>query len=228
MDVHWMQNFLFLPQCDAPAQTPASSLPLKTNRPTSLDDVEGEDDARCECLCPFCYEELDIISLCSHLERDHCIESKSAECPVCAAKVGKDMLGHISLQHGQFFKMQRRRRFRKTTVPSSSTLSLIGKELLEVALQGGNTHRSSTNASHGGTDPLLSSLVYNLPVPEASKTTAASEEVSETRSSTADNCNLSSCISSLTGEECKRKVQAVALQVKFVQQLVLSIIFSDD
>lgn len=62
--------------------------------------------------------------------------------------------------------MQRRRRFRRAGVPSNATLSLLGKELREAHLQAllGGTSRSSTlsNAS----DPLLSSLVYNVPSTE--------------------------------------------------------------
>lgn len=88
-------------------------------------------------------------------------------CPVCAGKIAKDMVGHISLQHGHLFKMQRRRRFRRAGVPSNATLSLLGKELREAHLQAllGGTSRSSGLSNV--TDPVLSSLVYNVPISEA-------------------------------------------------------------
>jgi len=62
--------------------------------------------------------------------------------------------------------MQRRRRFRRAGVPSNATLSLLGKELREAHLQAllGGTSRSSTLSS--AADPLLSSLVYNVPSTE--------------------------------------------------------------
>ena len=62
--------------------------------------------------------------------------------------------------------MQRRRRFRRAGVPSNATLSLLGKELREAHLQAllGGTSRSSGLSN--ATDPLLSSLVYNVPISE--------------------------------------------------------------
>lgn len=116
-----MQRFLGLLQCDA--QPPSSSAPLKTIRPLSPDDPEGDDDLRSEFACPFCYEEFDIGSLCSHIDAQHCFESQSAVCPVCAAKVGEDVVAHMTLQHGHFFK--RRRRLVKANASSSSTLCSI-------------------------------------------------------------------------------------------------------
>ena len=78
--------------------------------------------------------------------------------------------------------MQRRRRFRRAGVPSNATLSLLGKELREAHLQAllGGTSRSSglSGLSHA-TDPLLSTLVYNVPITEAEdppKPSAINEE----------------------------------------------------
>lgn len=65
--------------------------------------------------------------------------------------------------------MQRRRRFRRAGAPSSATLSLLGKELREAHLQallGGGTSRVGALTTNSA-DPLLSNLVYSLPIPEA-------------------------------------------------------------
>ncbi|KAJ0791555.1 putative protein dehydration-induced 19 [Helianthus annuus] len=86
--------------------------------------------------------------------------------PVCSVKVTRDMLSHISLQHGHLFKLQRRRRLRRV---GSQTLSLLGRDLREAHLQvllGGSSggYRLSTTTS---SDPFLSSLVLNFPNSEA-------------------------------------------------------------
>ncbi|KAH9563297.1 hypothetical protein CY35_05G119000 [Sphagnum magellanicum] len=134
----------------------------------NLDDVDGDEDMRPEFSCPYCDEDFDITSLCSHLENEHCFESKPAICPVCAAKIGKDMVGHITLQHAHLFKVQRRRRFRRASTPSNATLSLLGKELHEAHLQAllgsGMSHVDSLSIN--ATDPLLSNLGYSLPISE--------------------------------------------------------------
>ena len=44
----------------------------------NLDDVDGDEDLRPEFSCPYCYEEFDVTALCSHLEDEHCFESKAA------------------------------------------------------------------------------------------------------------------------------------------------------
>ncbi|CAK9189413.1 unnamed protein product [Sphagnum troendelagicum] len=75
------------------------------NRPINIDDVDGEEDVRPDLPCPYCYEDFDATSLCSHLEDEHYFESKVVTCPVCATKIPKDMVGHITMQHGQFFKI---------------------------------------------------------------------------------------------------------------------------
>ncbi|KAH0452780.1 hypothetical protein IEQ34_017104 [Dendrobium chrysotoxum] len=70
-----------------------------------VDEYELEEEVRSDFLCPFCDEDHDIASLCSHLEDEHPFESKAAVCPVCSVKVTGEMLSHIMLQHGQAFKI---------------------------------------------------------------------------------------------------------------------------
>eukprot|EP00252_Welwitschia_mirabilis_P021870 TRINITY_DN572_c0_g1_i1.p1 TRINITY_DN572_c0_g1~~TRINITY_DN572_c0_g1_i1.p1 ORF type:complete len:128 (+),score=21.10 TRINITY_DN572_c0_g1_i1:489-872(+) len=81
----------------------------------SIDDFEVEDDSRPYFPCPYCYEEYDIASLFSHLEDKHPFESEAVVCPICMTKDGRDMLSHITTQHVQLFKIQRRRRLRRET-----------------------------------------------------------------------------------------------------------------
>ncbi|RYR12907.1 hypothetical protein Ahy_B04g070185 isoform F [Arachis hypogaea] len=119
----------------------------------------GGDDFRAEFLCPFCADEYDVVGLCCHIDEDHPREAKNGVCPVCAKKVGMDLVGHITTQHGNFNYVQRKRRLRKGS--SSSTFSILRKELREGALQsllGGSSFISSSNSEP---DPLLSSFIFN-------------------------------------------------------------------
>ncbi|KAK4345082.1 hypothetical protein RND71_035258 [Anisodus tanguticus] len=42
----------------------------------SVDDFEVEEETRPNFPCPYCYEDFDIASLCSHIEDEHSCESK--------------------------------------------------------------------------------------------------------------------------------------------------------
>lgn len=42
----------------------------------SIDDFEVEEEVRPDFPCPYCYEDFDIASLCSHLEEEHSCESR--------------------------------------------------------------------------------------------------------------------------------------------------------
>ncbi|KAL7181733.1 hypothetical protein ACSBR1_040600 [Camellia fascicularis] len=44
----------------------------------NIDDFEADDDVRPDFPCPYCYEDFDFASLCSHLEDDHSCESKTS------------------------------------------------------------------------------------------------------------------------------------------------------
>ncbi|KAK7834050.1 protein dehydration-induced 19 like protein 4 [Quercus suber] len=72
-----------------------------------IDDFEVEDEVRPDFPCPYCYEDFDIVSLCSHLEDEHSCESK----------------------------VTRRRRLRRVAIPNSQALSLLGRDLREAHLQ---------------------------------------------------------------------------------------------
>lgn len=200
----------------------------------SVDDFEVDDELRPEFSCPYCYEDFDISSLCTHLEDEHMFESRGVVCPVCAAKVPKDMVGHMTIQHGHLFKIQRRRRFRRSGVPPGATLSLLGKEYREAHLQailGGGAFRGSGSSSASNTtDSLLSALAYNFPMIET-------DDVQKQQHFVDDNLTKSpvppaksskpSLEKPLSAEEREQKMKQATSRASFVQHLVLSTIMKD-
>lgn len=202
------------------------------DRHMGIDDMKVDYDMRAEFTCTFCDLDFDIATLCRHLEDHHPFESSNAVCPVCAAKVGRDMVGHITLQHGHLFKVQRRRRFRKGVMPSNSTLSFLGKELREVQLHsllGGAFSRSGGTSSNAASDPLLASLVYMLPKPETEEhpQPSLSTETCSTKDSPHLD-NMTSAESSITAEEREQMFEEEVRRTEFAQQLVLSTFFGND
>ncbi|GMP72383.1 hypothetical protein CsSME_00030446 [Camellia sinensis var. sinensis] len=200
----------------------------------NIDDLEVEDEVRPEFPCPYCYEDYDIVSLCSHLEDEHSCESKVAVCPICSIKVVSDMLSHITLQHGHLFKMQRRRRLRRVAIPNSQALSLLGRDLREAHLQvllGGSGYRSSNaNSSNAVTDPFLSSLILNFPSSESediSKSVLSSADDSSVKSVTSSHIWKASFDPSLSYEEREKRKRWAAERAVFLQDLLVSTLLDD-
>ncbi|XP_057764453.1 protein DEHYDRATION-INDUCED 19-like isoform X2 [Salvia miltiorrhiza] len=197
-------------------------------------DFDGEEEARPDYLCPYCYEELDIASLCSHLEAEHSYESKSAVCPVCSVKVAGDMISHLTLQHGHLFKMQRRGRLRKVPFPNSQALSQLGRDLREAHLQvllGGSGFRSTSAASSTAVnDNLLCSLVLNFPTSEnddISKSLMSSLEENSAKNVAPQHMWKSSFQSCLSSEEREQRMSQAAGRAVFVQDLLASTLLAD-
>ncbi|CAN4111013.1 unnamed protein product [Withania somnifera] len=189
-----------------------------------FEELEVDDDIREEFPCCFCSEYFDIVGLCCHIDDEHPVEAKNGVCPVCAMRVGVDMVAHITLQHGNIFKMQRKRKSRRAGF--HSTLSLLRKELREGNLQslfgGSSCVVSSTSTAP---DPLLSSFI--LPMGDdfnSAQTPSPAEKISAKKSS----------IVAASG----RKVQQPPMSIKdqeekakrssFVQGLLLSTILDDN
>lgn len=126
-----------------------------------FEEFEANDDKREEYICPFCSEYFDIVGLCCHIDDEHPVEAKNGVCPVCSMIVGVDMIAHLTLQHGNIFKMQRKRKSRRAG--SRSTLSLLRRVLREGNMQslfgGLSTLVSSGNAA---SDTLLSSFIVPM------------------------------------------------------------------
>ncbi|KHN16081.1 Protein DEHYDRATION-INDUCED 19 like 3 [Glycine soja] len=226
-----------------------SALQSRSDMFMGFDENDGDDDIREEFLCPFCSEYFDIVGLCCHIDEEHPMEAKNGVCPVCALRVGVDMVAHITLQHGIFFyyiiimghvavaKMhilkkdnqnkienntKRKRKSRKGG--SYSTLSLLRKELREGNLQslfGG----SSCIVSSSNADPLLSSFILPLANEHAS---SQPHLHTETRSSkkcldeTVSTRNVETSTLSVKDKEEKEK------RCEFVQGLLLSTILDDN
>lgn len=153
-------------------------------------------------------------------------------CPICSHKITRDMLNHITMQHGYLFK--NRRRLRRFTVPGSQSLSLLSRDLREAHLQlllGGGGHRSSNNnATNISADPLLSSFGLSIPTPDAEETSilpiSAPSDASVLKETHVQPWQ-SSIDSSLTSEEREQKREQASGRATFVQGLLLSTLFRD-
>ncbi|AQK85336.1 fiber protein Fb2 [Zea mays] len=176
--------------------------------------------------CPFCGEDFDFVGLCCHIDDEHAVEAKSGACPICATRVGMDLIGHLTMQHGSYFKMQRRRRVRKVSSGSHSLLSLLRKDLRNGSLQsflGGSSYVSNPPAA--APDPFVSSLICTLPVAEPSKDLHSdSSDNNFLLNKFPDEKPVERAEPSLSEKDQKERVQ----RSKFVRGLVLSTIFDDD
>ncbi|XP_021906773.1 protein DEHYDRATION-INDUCED 19 homolog 4-like, partial [Carica papaya] len=123
------------------------------------DETEGDRDLKSEFLCPFCAEEFHVVCrideakirvnfLANEITWNEktgvqicwlsdalspCFLLYFHVCPVCAKRVGADIVSHVTLQHGSFFLVQRKRRLRKGG--SNLTFSMLRKELREANSQ---------------------------------------------------------------------------------------------
>ncbi|XP_041026621.1 protein DEHYDRATION-INDUCED 19-like [Juglans microcarpa x Juglans regia] len=200
----------------------------------NIDDFELEDDVRPDFTCPYCYEDFDIVSLCSHLEDEHSYESKVTVCPICSVKVARDVLSHITLHHGHLFKLQRRRRLRRVAIPNSQALSLLGRDLREAHLQallGGGGHRSNnSNVSAAAADPFLSSFILNFPASETeeiSKSVVNGAEDTSAKHAAPAHIWKSSFDPSLSYEEREKRMRQAAGRAGFMQDLLFSTLLND-
>ncbi len=189
------------------------------------EEVDADDDLKAEFLCPFCAEDFDIVGLCCHIEEEHPVEAKNGACPVCAKRVEMDIISHITTQHGNFLKVQRKRRLRKGG-GSNLTFSMLRKELREGNLQallGGSSCFSSSNSEP---DPLLSSFIFNTPtVGEhvSAQPISVIEESTNKETLNKEFIERTPKQSQQSEEEQEEK----ARKSEFVQGLLLSTIFGD-
>ncbi|XP_047054268.1 protein DEHYDRATION-INDUCED 19 homolog 3-like isoform X2 [Lolium rigidum] len=160
-----------------------------------------------EVACPYCYEDYDLGSLCVHLDEDHPYEPHPAPCPICSEKVTRDMLNHITMQHGYLFK------------------ALLG---------GGHSHRSSnpaTTTTNIYADPLLSSFGLGFATSDAEEPSKSPVQVPDGTSKLKEAPPQpweSSIDSSLTSEEREQKRKQATSRATFVQDLLFSTLFGDD
>uniref|UniRef100_A0A7N0UKM1 Uncharacterized protein n=1 Tax=Kalanchoe fedtschenkoi TaxID=63787 RepID=A0A7N0UKM1_KALFE len=189
-----------------------------------VDEFDSDDDRTAsEYSCPFCGEEFDVLGLCLHIDDEHPADVKAGVCPVgtCLKKVGVDIVGHMTTEHANLYKVQRRRRFYRGG--SNSTFSMLRKEFRE-----GHMHSvyggSSVKAPNAEPDPLLSLFI------------SAVGKVNESQSLQSTDANTDSKI--VTDESSERVVKRAPVSEKeqeeaarkseFVQGLLLSSIFGDE
>uniref|UniRef100_A0A0C9RYV9 TSA: Wollemia nobilis Ref_Wollemi_Transcript_2109_1246 transcribed RNA sequence n=1 Tax=Wollemia nobilis TaxID=56998 RepID=A0A0C9RYV9_9CONI len=211
----------------------AIELAAHSDRLISLQGLEEENEsARRDLACPFCYKALDVDALCHHVQDEHRLHSNSKRvCPICGAKSGNDVLGHITLQHGRLFKA--RRRSHNGEIPSNSISFYLGKELQEERRHSFRREAFGSVGSNSSTatlDPLLSGFVHNMLSYETKKLPGPrlSSEESLTRNSTSNVEFATSVKSSPTLQEREQKFEEMSGRVEFVQQLVLSTILGDE
>ncbi|KAL3335638.1 hypothetical protein AABB24_031724 [Solanum stoloniferum] len=121
---------------------------------------EAEEDVRAWFPCPFCYVEIEVAMLCSHLQNEHCFDLKNAVCPICAASLGKDPTGHFSVQHAHSVK--RRRNYLKPGFWNNAT-AMIGKDPREMASFFGTTSAFGRyKVQESAPDPLLLPFLCNF------------------------------------------------------------------
>ncbi|XP_061946243.1 protein DEHYDRATION-INDUCED 19 homolog 4-like [Populus nigra] len=123
------------------------------------DETETEEHLKAKYLCPFYGEDFDVVGLFCHIDKEHPVEANNGVCPVCAKKVGMNIVTHIIGQYGNFFNVQRKRRLRKGG--ANSAFSILRKELREGSLQslfgGSSCFVSSSNTE---LDPLRSPFIF--------------------------------------------------------------------
>ncbi|CAI0551609.1 unnamed protein product [Linum tenue] len=200
-----------------------SALQSRSDMFMGFEEIDVDDDMREEFPCPFCSEYFDIVGLCCHIDDEHPVEAKNGVCPVCAMRVGVDMVAHITLQHGNIFKMQRKRKSRRGGAHSS--LSLLRKELREGNLQSLFGSSCIVSSSNAAPDPLLSSFILPMGDDFTSPQTSFSTETSFSKKGPEESI-------------IERKAKSPPLSIKdkeekakrseFAQGLLLSTIFGDD
>ncbi|CAN1859036.1 Protein DEHYDRATION-INDUCED 19 homolog 6 [Linum perenne] len=68
-------------------------------------EEDADDYLMADYPCPYCEEDFDLVELCCHIDDEHPYEPSSEMCPVCGLTVTMDMVGHITSQHGDMFKI---------------------------------------------------------------------------------------------------------------------------
>ncbi|CAD5174254.1 protein DEHYDRATION-INDUCED 19 homolog 2 isoform X1 [Musa acuminata AAA Group] len=182
----------------------------------------GEDDSRPEFTCPFCSEGFDIVGLCCHIDDEHPIEARNGVCPLCAARAGMDMVGHIMTEHANLLIVRQRRRFCKGSLGHYSTLLLLKKDLRDGTLQ---SLGGSFAPSNVAPDPLLSSFIFNLPDIDPSKD-ARPESLDE--GSMVDKTSDEKLVQSVVPSPIYKDQVESTRRSEFVRQIVISTVFDED
>ncbi|XP_038894588.1 protein DEHYDRATION-INDUCED 19 homolog 5-like isoform X1 [Benincasa hispida] len=167
-----------------------------------LDDSDGEDDSRPYFSCPYCYVDIEVQVLCSHLQEEHCFDFRNAVCPLCAASLGKDVIGHFTAHHASSIKRRRK--------PEKSVSSIFNSKKLIT--------KSSDKRNGSAPDPLLP---FICSIPFSDPESVERDDRSENDASVA--ANVESNSSQLL--ERSQNSEELNQRASFVQQLITSTIF---
>ncbi|PIA30272.1 hypothetical protein AQUCO_05600001v1 [Aquilegia coerulea] len=186
---------------------------LNSEHHLGFDNSEGDDDLRAYFPCPFCYVDIELPSLCIHLQEEHCFDLKNAVCPVCASNLGKDIMGHFMLQHSSSLK--RRRKSQRSGLWTNSS-AMLGKELRDLtSFLGVNSAKGGSSIVDSIPDPVFSPFLCTVAPPESKDSPDMSSSIVDVKSSEGS-----------TSDEAQEEDQKEKLQrAEFIQQLVLSTIF---
>ncbi|KAE8705575.1 Protein DEHYDRATION-INDUCED 19-like protein 3 [Hibiscus syriacus] len=199
-----------------------SALQLRSDMIMGFEEIDGEDEIREEFRCPFCSEYFEIVGLCCHIDDEHPVEAKNGVCPVCAVRVGVDLvLSENTAISLTIEYMQRRRKSRKGG--SHSTLSLLRKELREGNLQSLFGSSYMVSSSNSAPDPLLSSFILPMVDEFVSAQPHCSRETRTKKSSDASKSERNAKSSPLSVKDQEEKTK----RCEFVQGLLLSTIPND-
>eukprot|EP00268_Persea_americana_P017089 TRINITY_DN18186_c0_g1_i1.p1 TRINITY_DN18186_c0_g1~~TRINITY_DN18186_c0_g1_i1.p1 ORF type:complete len:220 (+),score=48.80 TRINITY_DN18186_c0_g1_i1:308-967(+) len=186
-----------------------------------LDGSEGNDDMRACFPCPFCYMDIEVAVLCTHLHEEHCFDIKNVVCPVCAENLGRDMIGHFTVQHAHMLKWRKSQRPGQWTNRSA----MLGKGQREASSVFGDGVASTNrrrNTDDSIPDPLLSPFLHGLAVPDINDVQEASSVIEAVVSTSLDaqSTELSTSNGDREQDDEERRQRA-----EFIQQLVLSTVF---
>ncbi|KAF8390506.1 hypothetical protein HHK36_025033 [Tetracentron sinense] len=183
----------------------------------SLDESE-EDGARDYFQCPYCYVDIEVPVLCTHLQEEHCFDAKNAVCPVCAANLGKDMIGHFTVQHSHFLK--RRKKSQRSSLWTDNS-GMLGKELRELSSFLGVTSTNGRGSTpDSAPDPVLSPFLCGVAIPDTKCNQDASSRNDSSTISYTESPKPSTSVEALDQDYEERSLRA-----DFFQQLILSTIF---
>ncbi|XP_010431049.1 PREDICTED: protein DEHYDRATION-INDUCED 19 homolog 3 [Camelina sativa] len=202
------------------------AFPSRSDTFLGFEEIDGEEEFREEFACPFCSDYFDIVSLCCHIDEDHPMEAKNGVCPVCAVRVGVDMVAHITLQHANIFKMYRKRKPRRGG--SHSTLSILRREFpdgnFQSLFRGSSCIVSSSSSANVAADPLLSSFISPIADGFFTSESCVSTETGPDKNISSQSLPQRNAIKpSLSAEDQKQKLK----RSEFVKELVSSTILDD-
>ncbi|CAA2973607.1 Hypothetical predicted protein [Olea europaea subsp. europaea] len=178
-------------------------------------DDEGDDEMRAWFPCPFCYVEIEVPVLCIHLQEEHCFDLKNAVCPICAANLGKNAIGHFTMQHAHSIK--RRKKTQKSGFWSNISTNIVMdiRELSSYSMSG------QINGSEPAPDPLLSPFLYSVLLSDSKD---SQKDVTSYIAATSD---VESKKPSLAEEIQEQDYEEMRQRATFLQELIASTIFSD-